>query len=332
MLVSQNLPYEKDTKERFAFIVYGEGMATLWQREVELPYLDSEFSVQDLRVDNDGSVIMIGNKYAEKREARELRKDGKATYTYHLLVYRSGSDAPSDHPIEVADKFLQDLTLSLGNEGDILCGGFFSNKGTFSIRGTFFLKLDRVTKAVVHESYKEFDRDFITKYMTEKEERKATKQAERKGEEMELVDFDLHGIVRRSDGGAVIRSVSSMSTTSPWTSYMNANGSTTYSTSYHYAYNDIIAVSIDAAGNIDWAVKVPKRQHSVNDGGYYSSFGMTVKGDKDYLVFNDSGKNLFLLPGDKVEQFELRGEQALITLATIDEVRRGTPGGLARPG
>ncbi|MEO8591426.1 MAG: hypothetical protein ABI432_18745 [Flavobacteriales bacterium] len=295
VLVSQNVPYEKDTKERFDLKIFDMNMALMWQREVELPYLDSEFGVQDLRVDNDGSVIMVGNKYAEKREARELRKDGKATYTYHLLVYRSGTGSPSDHAIEVADKFLQDLTLSLGDDGDILCGGFFSNKGTFSIRGTFFLKLDRTTKAIIHESYKEFDNDFITKYMTEKEERKATKQAERHGEDMELVDFELREIVRSTDGGAVMIG-EQYDYYVTHTSYMNANGTTSYTTSYHYVYNDIIAVSIDPDGNIAWAVKVPKRQHTVNDRGFYSSFGMTVKGERIYLVFNDNGKNLFLPP------------------------------------
>jgi hypothetical protein len=77
---------------------------------------------------------------------------------------------------------------------------------------------------------------------------------------------------------------------------------------------------VDPEGNIDWAVKVPKRQHTTNDGGYYSSFAMHVTEDNIYLLFNDNGKNLFLLPGDKVEQFKLGGKEALITLATVEGV------------
>lgn len=38
-----------------------------------------------------------------------------------------------------------------------------------------------------------------------------------------------------------------------------------------------------------------------------------------YLVFNDTGENLFLKPGDKIKQFELKGKDALAILATIDE-------------
>lgn len=319
ILVNLNLPYVKENLERFALRVYDDQMNAVWQRDVELPYRDDEFAVQDLRVDNDGSVIMIGQKYAEKAEAKELRKDKRPTYTYHMLVYHADKDIPDDHPIMVQDKFLQDLTLSLGDDGDILCGGFYGNKGSFTVRGTFFLKLDRRSKAILHESYKEFSDDFITQYMTEKEESKAKKKADKKDEDLELYSYELRDIVRTDDGGAVLVGEQYMFyvTTSTFT---DANGRTSTTTTYHYVYNDIIVVNVDPEGNIDWAVKIPKRQHTTNDGGYYSSFAMHVDKDNLYFVFNDHGQNLFLLPGDKVQQFKLGGKEALITLATVEGV------------
>ena len=317
ILVNLNLPYEKEASERFGLRVFDDEMNVLWEREVELPYKDSEFAVRDLRVDDDGSVIMVGVKFAEKSEAKELRRDKQATYEYHLLVYRKDDAQPDDHPIRVKDKFLQDLTLSLGDDGDILCGGFFGNKGSFTVRGTFFLRLDRASKAVVHESYKDFSDDFITQYMTEKEEKKATKKADKKGEDLELYSYDLREIVRTSDGGAVIVGEQYQFYVTTHT-MSTPNGGTTTTTTYHYVYNDIIVVNVNPEGNIDWAVKVPKRQHTTNDGGYYSSYALHVKNERIYLVFNDTGENLFLQSGDKVKQFELKGKDALITLATVD--------------
>ncbi|MCB0771577.1 MAG: hypothetical protein KDC00_14345 [Flavobacteriales bacterium] len=319
ILVNLNLPFEKENMERFALRVYDNEMNALWQRDVELPYPDDEFAVADLRLDDEGSVIMVGKKYAEKSEAKELRKDKKPTFVYHLLVYHADKDVPDDHAIIVQDKFLQDLTLSLGDEGDILCGGFYGNKGSYTTRGTFFLRLDRKSKAVIHESYKEFTDDFITQYMTEKEEDKVKKKADKKGEELEMFNYELRDIVRTDDGGAVLvgEQYRFYVTTSTFT---DANGRTSTTTTYHYVYNDIIVVNVDPEGNIDWAVKVPKRQHTTNDGGYYSSFAMHVTEDNIYFVFNDNGKNLFLLPGDKVEQFKLGGKEALITLATVEGV------------
>lgn len=111
----------------------------------------------------------------------------------------------------------------------------------------------------------------------------------------------------------------------------DAQGRMISRTVYHYVYNDIIVVSIDRKGDIEWAVKVPKRQHTTNDGGYYSSYGLTVKGDRMYFVFNDNGKNLFLSQGSKVEQFDLKGKEALITLVTVDATGRVTREALLAP-
>lgn len=316
VLVSQLLPFEKGASEKFELKVYSADMSPLWERSVSLPYPDEEFSVEQFRVADDGTVFMIGVKYAEKREARDLKKDGKAAYEYHLLVFNGDGSPVEDHAMVVGDKFFQDLSLNIGSEGDILCGGLYGNKGSFAISGTFFLRLDRITKVIVHSSYKEFEKDFITAYMTEKEEAKATRKAERKGEELELSNYELRDIIRRTDGGVVMVAeqyrfyITSVTT-------MDANGRTSTRTIYNYEYNDIIVVNVDPNGNIAWAAKVPKRQHSTNDGGRYSSYALLVKEDHIHLLFNDNGKNLMLLPGDRVEPFRY-GKEMLITLATIN--------------
>jgi hypothetical protein len=48
-------------------------------------------------------------------------------------------------------------------------------------------------------------------------------------------------------------------------------------------------------------------------------------------VFNDNGKNLFLSQGSKVEQFDLKGKEALITLVTVDATGRVTREALLAP-
>jgi hypothetical protein len=315
VLVYMAKPHEKGGDGKLEMHVFDGDMKPIWSKDITMPSDGASFD--QVEIDNDGSIVGLGKKYAEKHEAKELKREGKATYENHLLVITKDDDAPQDFPITVQDKFLQDMTLQMGTTGNIICGGLFSNKGTWSIRGTFFLSLDRQTKQIVHESYKDFSDNFITQYMTEKEARKATKKANRKGEEMELPDYDLHEIILRDDGGAVMIAeqyhMQVVTTTSS-----TPNGGTVTTTTYHYFYNDIIVVSIDPEGNIDWAAKVPKRQHSINDGGRYSSYAAEVKDGNIFLIFNDSGENLFVKPGDKIKQFELKGKDALVVLATVD--------------
>lgn len=317
LLVHINLPYEKDQPERFNLKVYDSEVNPAWEREATLPYTDKEFSVEDFGIDAAGDVLIIGVKYAEKREAKAMKRAGKPAYDYHILTYAAKGDV-QDQMVKAGEHFLQDLTLTLDSSmTDILCGGFWGVKGTNKVRGAFFMSLDPVTKAVKHESYKEFSDDFITQYMTAKEEEKAKKKAERKEEDLELYEYDLRDIVRRDDGGAVLVGEQYYWYTTT-TCYTNQNGGQTCRTNYHYVYNDIIVINIAPDGNIDWAATVPKRQHTVNDGGYFSSFGLEVKGSNLYLVYNDNGKNLFLAAGDKFERTDFQGKSSIVTLATVN--------------
>lgn len=317
LLVHLYEPTEKGMPRKSRMEMFDTDMNPLWTEELELPYPADEFDVRSERVDNDGSVVFLGVKYATKSEKRELKRDGKATYEYHLLTYNGSSPKPDDHTIDVADKFLQDMTLAMGEEGDILCAGLYGNKGTFSVRGAFFLRLDRTTKQIVHESYKPFSDDFITEYMTEKEEKKVKKKADKKGEELELYQFDLHDIIRRDDGGAVLIAeqyfVRIVTTTTT-----DSQGHSSTTTTYHYFNNDVVVVNMGPDGDIDWAVKVPKRQHTINT-EIYNSFATAVKGERLYLVFNDNGKNLFVKPGDKLERFSGPNKDALTVLVTVDQ-------------
>jgi len=306
-----------DTKRKV--MIYSEDLTLEDEvdEDFKMPFEQDEFDTEDVIYAADGSKVVVGRKYPEKQEKRERKREGKPTYDMVLLAYGPQGGDPQVTTIPAGDRFLQDMTLKMPENGDILCAGFWGSKGTWSVRGAYFMRLDRESKAIVHQSFKEFDDDFITQHLTDKEAEKATKKAEKKGKELEMLEFDLDEIISREDGGAVLVGeqyrfyVTTNTTSTP-------NGGTTTTTIYHYVYNDIIAINISPEGDIEWAAKIPKRQHTRNDGGRYSSYALTIKDDKMFFVFNDTGENLMLLPGDKVQQFELKGKEALITLVTVD--------------
>lgn len=330
ILIGINLPYEKEASERFRVRVYDKQMSLEWEREITMPYTDKEFGVRGMLLENDGDVVAVGVKYLEKQEAREKKREGKATYDYHLLTFNSEGEY-TDNTITSGERFLQDLTISLDDgDGPILCGGFYGIKGANKVRGAFFMSLDPDSKAILHESYKEFSDDFITQYMTPKEEEKAKKKAEKKEEELQLFEYDLDEIIRREDGGAVLVGEQYfMYTRTVCTT--TQNGGQTCRTIYHYVYNDIIVVNISPEGDIEWASTVPKRQHTANDGGYFSSYALEVRDENLYFIFNDNGENLFKAAGDKFKQMDLQGKGSIVTLATVDQDGRVTREALFDP-
>ncbi|MBI1185396.1 hypothetical protein GC194_14085 [bacterium] len=56
---------------------------------------------------------------------------------------------------------------------------------------------------------------------------------------------------------------------------------------YYYYYYEISVLSINPDGSLDWHKVIKKEQISLNDEGYYSSFGCQVTDDRLYFIYND---------------------------------------------
>jgi len=62
-------------------------------------------------------------------------------------------------------------------------------------------------------------------------------------------------------------------------------------TTYHFYYDDIALVQISADGQIDWASRIAKKQHTVNDNAMLSSYATLVRQNETVVFFNDNAKN-----------------------------------------
>ena len=310
-MIYANTELRKNEPEKYALYVVDQDLAPVWQKDVTLPYSESKFGVQDFTIDNDGNVFVLGVKYQEKGETK---RRGKPNYEYRILGYREDGTEVDEYEIKLGDMFLSDMKIDVSPKKDIVCAGFYSEVGTFSIKGTYYLRIGRKSKEVEKVSSKEFDLDFITLNFTERQETKAKRRAA-KGKNVELYEYDVRDIIPRADGGAVLMAeqyyITVYCRTDPKT------GATTCT--YYYHYNDVVIVSIDRDGDIEWASKLPKRQTSVNDGGYYSSYVSMVTNENLYLIYNDNKKNLDPnLKQGMYYNFSVRDKYGIVMLATVD--------------
>lgn len=311
LLVHANLPYEKEEAERFDLYVYEPGMELLWKKEITLPYTDELFSVQDFQVDEAGDVYVLGRVYKEK--AKEKRR-GQVNYRYEILAYRENGEHLEQYPVEVKGHFLTDMSVAVNQAGDLLCAGFWSDEGTFSIKGSYFLRVDRESGDVVRQSFEEFGIDFITQNMTERQEKKARKK-DAKGETPELYEYDLKDIIIHPDGGATLVGEQYFIRVVTTTTSSGAGASSTRTTTY-YHYNDILVVRISPEGDIMWNQKIPKHQVTANDGGFYSSYALAVVDGSLFFMFNDNPKNLMKEEGDKTKLMRL-GKESIVVLVEV---------------
>lgn len=308
ILIYANSETKRNEPDQYALGVFDPEFNEVWSREVTLPYSESRFVLKDYTVDNNGNAFILGLRYPEKGEGE--RKRGKSTYDYRILSYRQDGSEATEYTAEIGDLFLTDMMIDVSPQKDIICAGFYSERGTWSAKGTYFLRIDRKTKEVSKVSLKEFEPDFITMNFTARQKRKAKKKAA-KGKSIELYRYDLRDLIPRGDGGVVMLAeqfyITTYSTTDQY-------GNIRYHTNYHY--NTVVAVSISPEGDIEWATKVPKHQVSTDDGGYFSSYVSMITNEKLYLLYNDTKKNLE--KNVKLRNYDLRDKNGIIMLASID--------------
>ncbi|MEM8909412.1 MAG: hypothetical protein AAGD05_16315, partial [Bacteroidota bacterium] len=286
--------------------------------EIELPYTDKAFSIEEYQVDNQGNVYLLALIFQDGKQ----RKKGRPNYHYSILAYNNNGEGFEEYPISLEDQFITDLTFRIANNGQIVCSGFYSDKGTTSIRGTYFFRLDPKTSAVLNKNAKDFDFKFLTanvsgkrlsKYMDAERSGKKNKQAE-------LEQYALDHLILRNDGGALL--VAEQYFVEEYVDrandffidpyFNNRNFADSYN--YFYNYNDIIVVNIRPNGEIQWTARIPKQQSTPNDNGYFSSYAMSIVRDKIYFIYNDNERNF---DSSTNQLYEFRQNESVIALSQL---------------
>jgi hypothetical protein len=305
------LPYNDDEPQALGFNVLDDNLNSIWEKQTQLPYKDELFDVESYKVDNKGNVYLLGLVYKDKRKNK---RKGQPNYSYEVFAYSDKGNALKQYPVSLDDRFLTDMQIEVIDDKNLVCAGFYSAKGTFSIGGTYFLTIDLATKGIKTKSFKEFDLDFITQNMTEREAERVARREE-KGEEAELYEYDLDKLLVGKDGSAILIGEQYFMKAITQTMYINGRPSTT--TNYHYYYNDIIAVKVNPVGKIEWAEKVAKTQHTINDNGFYSSYTMAIVKSKICFIFNDHPDNLSYKGIGRPRNFN--GRESMVVMVSLDQ-------------
>ncbi len=314
ILVLGQLPYQAKAQEKYQIKVLDKSLNPIWNKEIQLPYDDQRFEIEQYRIDREGNVYLLG---LIQKDLMRKKRNGKPTYQYTLLTYSQEGEKVKEYKINLKDKFITDLTFRIQKNGDPVCAGFYSDRNSFSIRGTYFFKINKSTGKVYNQGLKEFDFEFLTELMSERNKKRAEK-AEKQNDEkkqVELYRYNLDKLILRSDGGAVL--VAEQFFIKIETSqYRDIQGYWRTRTQRRYYYNDIIVVNINPKGEIDWASHIPKRQITLNDGGYFSSYAVAVTSKAIYFVFNDNPKNFGTdKKTNKIHSFN--GTRSVVTLAEV---------------
>ncbi len=283
IMVAYGLPYNEGEPESYGFTVLDNQLNILWQKNIEIPYKDELLDIKSFRVDNQGNAYLLGAVYKEKRKDK---LKGLPNYSYEIFACHDNGNTIKQYPISLDDRFITDMQIEILDNQNLVCAGFFSENGTVSIKGTYFLVIDSNDKSIKTKSFKNFEFDFVTQNLNNREIKKAIHK-QNKGIDPELYKYDLDKLLVGKDGSAILIGEQFFVNTDK--SFLSNGASITVQ---HFYYNDIIVVKISPLGEIVWAQKISKSQHTVDDNGFYSSYMLAIINGKICFIFNDNPKNL----------------------------------------
>lgn len=275
------IPGRRKENEQFVVNVFNKQMENVWSQEYEFPYENRLLDLQEFRVDSKGDLYALAKRNFENRRDQV---GGLVNYDYLLfnLKREGGIDSLK---IETEGKFLRDMKVEFTPEGDIVSAGFYSNLSTSGTGGAFYMRLDGKTKEVVSSSFKEFELDFVLQNLTEKKAKRVEKRI-KNGRSRELPHYHIDELVPMPDGS--VRMIGEQRLIYTTTVGYGA----TMITQTHYIFNDMVIVSINKAGEVEWAERIAKRQHTIDDSGAYSSYALMKRDNELVFMFNDNAQNL----------------------------------------
>ena len=300
LLVYYDISDEKGEPKRMGFHVVDQDLDLEWYRDVSLPYANEQVYVTDYLLSNDGEVFAMGKVYEDRQ--RNVKK-GSGNFSFHVMSFTSKSSEDQFFKISGKEHYLADMKFAIGQDNDLICAGYYSNKEMQFIEGVFYIVLEQNSGAIIDEHYNEYSSlDFNSQPSLNNN----VQEKQVSGKKPELERFRLNTLLTQENGDVYL---------------VGEQFDIKAGDPPVYHYNDIIIVKYDEDGVVKWAQKVRKKQQVYDDGNYFSSFTCRLHNDNLYLVFNDHSKNLHYKGEGRYWVYESdhhRMKEYLIVMVEID--------------
>jgi hypothetical protein len=267
-----------DTKPPgLSIVAVGSEGEISWKKDFPVPPLDSKIYLSEIKAIDDQIYVIASIKIGENE---------KATFRYFLLRYTSGRDEPKEYELSVANAFISDVYMHIGEDNKLVLAGFYSRENARDAEGFFY-------QVIGAESLKpELTRNTDFNSATLEQIRSEKLFQATSG----LQGFSIRDILQRPDGNYFVVAKRYV---------------------YGWGYGMMI-FEIDEKGTPGLITRIRRMAYGSYDGGFVT---VPYK-DKLLFFYNDNRANLGITNEGEIEKLT-SFNKSIITMATAD-VRAGT--------
>jgi hypothetical protein len=269
--VYQVIPAKRLEPEQLYVQVFSNDFdALVWERNVQLPHAAKDATLENAVVDKDGNLFLL----YEIKEQQAARTAGAAKFFKSIFVVSPKAE-PYEYVVKLAGQEIESVGIGTDDKGDLLVSGFYGEKGKLrNSSGLFTFTLNAQTQ----ETGASFQKTIPDLYASDIGNRKKYEYRFRKAYVIDDASSQL--LLAEQYLFYVVTNYNQYGT----------GGST-----FHYVYGPAAIIKLNADQDVEWVRRVPKLQHTVNDGGYFSSYYSFLYNDNAVLVYNDDPSNLTVL-------------------------------------
>ena len=315
---------DKDDNAKLSFLVLDHEMKEHDNIMIEFPFTKKQFAMNDYHLDKDGNIHVLGNVTIEEtrknklfgstveREARifSLYKGDDELVEYNLAFDKRSKD----------DTYINQVRLGIDKLGRLQCTGFYSEKKGSFMKGVFSCTIDIDKKEAVDVNSQVFTDKFIEQFLTDRQiKRKKRRKSKNKDSRFDhLSNFKIRKMAYKEGGGYYI-----LAEYYDYYITTTTDSKGNVKTTHHYIYGDIMAINVNKDNSVDWFTRIPKYQHTTNDGGRYSGIARALDNNNSlHIIFNEHRKNAKILDPDR--RRNAVGRKTITVLVSIDEKGEAT--------
>ncbi len=256
------------------FLLFGEGLTLEWEAEQRIIYPGRPPRQSIIKVSDDGDVYFIS--LLDDQNLRSIWDDTKNRY--HMVAVTENGKYVNTYSLELPELYIRGVQIEPDINHRLVCVGFYSPTHFRSmVDGIFYFELDNKLGVFQNQRMYEFEPWFLTEALAK----------DPKKEPKELFDFRIRQLIRRNNGDFIMLAENQFDQN--------------YDT-----YQNIIAANFSVGGRLNWVRVIPKRQN-IEPSSHFNHSSYSVHApwytDRIYMIFNDSYKNEFISPEDRLKPF-----------------------------
>jgi len=242
----------------------------IFKKQFPLPTALQDIIFTSVEMDNANNIFLLMDFPSKIQPLKKI-----VNRDFYLYAFYNDEKQLKDFLLSNDTVEIDDWGMAINNiTKNITIAGYYKFTSSQKMQGTFLASLDLVSMQLNAPKFVAIKPEFVNKVMG------ATLNTSPDG----LYDVYVRKIIPRSDGGCAIVGERYYESKQTYTYYVNGFPQTSYRIVYNY--DEIIYFNLKPDGTVQQQEFFKKKQNSMGDGGYYSSFITMNTGDRIAFIYN----------------------------------------------